>query len=97
MEKVKANAYFIYKISYERSLPLGVPIYNFGDDPAYSKPIGYTREHIMEDRTVLPRDFETKEEAELVKEELEKIGLFRDYRVERILDHIEFLNEESAE
>ena len=93
MEKKKAIVYFTYRLSYDSNLPSGIPIYEFGKDYRYERPIGYTKEHIFEDRKVIPREFETEKEAELAKAEFEKIGLCSNWKVERILTHIEILDE----
>ena len=93
MEKKKAIVHFIYRLSYDNNLPGGIPIYEFGKDFRFEKPIGYTKEHIFEDRRVIPREFETEKEAELAKAEFEKQGLFSNWKVERILKLIEILDE----
>ena len=91
MEKKKAIVYFTYRLSYDNNLPSGIPIYKFGSESG--RPIGYTKEHVFEDRKVIPREFETEKEAELAKAEFEKIGLGSNWKVERILTHIEILDE----
>ena len=97
MEKKNAIVYFVYRLSYDKKLPAGIPIYLFGGKENFEKPIGYTKECLFENREMIPREFETEKEAELVKAELEKQGLFSNWKIERILDHIEILEEKSAE
>ncbi|MBP5461560.1 MAG: hypothetical protein J6Y20_05480 [Lachnospiraceae bacterium] len=96
MEKKNAIAYFVYRLSYERNLPVGTPIYRFGSKENFEKPIGYIKNYLFDDRVMIPREFETEKEAELVKAELEKQGLFDNWKIERILDHIEILDDEKS-
>ena len=96
MEKKKANVYFVYRLSYDRNLPGGIPIYEYGQDPNFDKPVAYSKEHLFEDRQMIPKIFETEKDAELAKAEFEKIGIFSNWKVERFFDHIEFLEEEKS-
>lgn len=97
MEKKKAYVYFVYRLSYDRNLPGGIPIYKYGQgqDPNFYKPVAYSKENLFEDRQMIPKIFETEKDAELAKAELEKIGIFTNWKVERLIHHIEldFLEE----
>lgn len=97
MEKETAIVYFKYKISYTSLINRDcMPIYDGKEvldnrGTVGLKPIGHVFNPLSNRKEYIPREFETKEEAESVCAELEKNGMFRNWQIERILDHIEIL------